>query len=415
MSFRLINILILVLLLLLNFNSIAQKSDAPTITLDSLEMGFEVDLQSASAVNNALLNASGFIDQDLKDENLARLGNTNQGGTFVNTKLFYKSNRGNLWGVKRLSYYFALEWKSLNEYQFTKDLYQLVFYGNNAFEGEAAYLTHSGMMRVDYFQIKTGLHRSTKNLRHVFGLNLALNLGNKLSGFRFYDPSYLFTNPTGTAVVLQSNVDYFESDTAKSEWYNVSGVGASIDFNYKFIEKESYSLLVSIENIGFIKWNKNTLRLSEDKKHVFQGIEVDNIFQMPSPLVNSEDTLKDYIYANTTQGANYLITPIDVKMQFEQYFFHQRIKMGMLTHFRLLSYMLPIFQMDASYKVSDNFQLGPVLSYGGYTAFNAGLKMQFDYKGFQLKLESRYLTGFAKHTFSGMGGFITFTYKIYKK
>jgi len=57
--------------------------------------------------------------------------------------------------------------------------------------------------------------------------------------------------------------------------------------------------------------------------------------------------------------------------------------------------------------------LGPILSYGGYTAFNAGLKMEFNFaKNYQLKLESRYITGFAQHSFSGIGGFINFTYKI---
>jgi len=340
------------------------------------------------------------------------LGNTNQGGTFANAKLFYKRNQGNLWGVKRLSYYFALEWKSLNEYQFTKDLYQLAFYGNKPFEGKAADLTHSGMMRVDYFQIKAGLHRNSENEHHAFGINLAFNLGTKLSGFRFYEPSYLFTNPQGTGLIFQSNVDYYESDTAKTEWYNVSGLGAAFDLNYKYIEQGHYNFMVSIENIGFIKWNDNSLRMTENKKHIFEGVEVDNIFKMPNPLIESEDTLSDYIYDNTVKGSNYLITPIDVKMRFEQYFYHQKIKMGFLTHLRLLSYMLPVFQLDATYKINSSIDLGPVLSYGGYTRFNAGLKLQINFNNYQIKLESRYLTGFAQHSFSGMGGFINFTYKI---
>lgn len=154
--------------------------------------------------------------------------------------------------------------------------------------------------------------------------------------------------------------------------------------------------------------------MNENKEHLFRGIEVDNVFDMPNPLVNSNDTLQDYLYANAEKKSSLMLMPFDLRLEYKQFLLRRNLELSALVYYRALSYMMPLYQVDATYRLAPYFKVGPILSYGGYTDFNAGLKMQFDAKHIQIRLESRYLTGFAQHTFSGMGGFITFTYKIYK-
>jgi hypothetical protein len=376
-------------------------------------MGFDLDINTASSLNNAMLNASGFIESDLKDENFDRLTDLNQGGSNVDLKLFYRQNRAELWGVKNLGFYFAFEWHFMDEHQFTKDLYSLILYGNKDFAGQEADLAYSGRHQINYYQFKVGLQKQSESNKHIFGANLGLNLGNQFTAFQFDDLSSFYTSPLGKEVRLTSNLEYYQSDTSAMQWYQMNGVGVSVDLFYKYQKKDNYSIAFSVENLGFIHWNKNTLSLKEEKTHVFEGVEVDNIFDIPEPLVKSDDTLNDYINANTSKLATSYWTPVDLKIRYKQFFMSRKIELSALFYYRMFSYMKPLYQLNATYKLTKTLRLGPILSYGGYTAFNAGLKLEFNFAdSYFIKLESRYITGFAQHSFSGMGGFINFTYKI---
>jgi hypothetical protein len=403
----------LVILAMLLMHSLYAQTELKIDAKHDHEIGFQLDMNTASSLNNAMINASGFLNQDLKDENLNRLKDLNRGGSYADAKLFYRQDRKELWGVKNLGFYFALEWHNLDEYRFTEDLYKLVFYGNKSFAGQKADLTNSGRQSINYYQLKAGLHRKSINMKHRYGVNIAFNIGNKLNYFQFKDPSCFYTDPNGTQLSLNMNADFRQSDTSMTDWYQVAGYGAAIDLFYEFRKKDRYSISVSVENLGIIHWNENTILFSENKQNDFAGIEVDNIFDMSNQLIQSSDTLMDYIYANSKQNGQRIMTPANLRFQYQQYFMSRKLLATALVEYRLFSYSLPLYQLDATYKINKSIKLGPILSYGGYTAFNAGLKMEFNFaKNYQIRFESRYITGFAQHSFSGIGGFINFTYKI---
>jgi len=412
MKYNLRYIISMLFVLLFTNQGMAQNDSIIKDSISHFEIGFEIDAMVGSSLNNALLYSSGYIDENLKDENLKRLSDVNIGGNYSDFKMFYRKNDIALFGQKNLDLYSALEWHYLDEYRFTKDVYSLLFYGNKQFAGAKADLSYTGRQQLKYYQIKVGLIKSTANQRHQFGLNLALNFGNSRYAFQYNNPSSLSTNSLGTELVLTNNVDYYESDTSLSKWYQVSGIGTSIDLFYKFEKEGCFSFQASVENLGFIHWNKNALHFSENKNHVFQGLEVDNVFDMPNPLIQSNDTLSDYIYSNSKQEGQLMMLPFDIKLREHLFFMNQKLQVSAFFHYRVLSYMMPLIQVDATYRLTKNFKMGPVISYGAYSAFNAGIKLQFDFYHYQIKLESRYLTGFAQHSFSGMGGFINFTYKL---
>ncbi len=395
-----------------NANSI--RFDVETVYLSVMEVGYEHEAFTASSLNNAMLYASGFIDDDLKDENRSRLKSLNRGGSSSDSKLFFKGHPKKLFGYYNLAYYFAVEWHYLDEYRFTDDVYNLLLYGNKQYAGSKANLAYSGRNTINYFQLKVGLQKSLSGQKHNFGLNLAFNFGEQRNYFQFGENTCLAMNQQGTEVLLKNNLNYFESDTSATDWYQISGVGAGLDLFYEYKYHGKYSIRASVENFGFIHWNKNSIQLNENKEHLFKGIEVENVFDMPKPLVNSNDTLQDYLDANAEKKSSMMLTPFDLRLEYKQFLASKKLVLSALVYYRALSYVMPLYQVDATYRIGSHFKVGPILSYGGYAAFNAGLKMQFDSKHIQIRLESRYLTGFAQHTFSGMGGFITFTYKIIK-
>jgi hypothetical protein len=378
-----------------------------------LEIGFSIDGQSSSTLNNAMLNASGFIDNDLKDENYNRLGDLNRGGTSADAKIFYRRRNSEMWGIKNLGFYFALEFHYLDENMFTKDLYRLTLYGNKEFAGECADISNTARQYLNYYQLKAGLEQISGNGKHRYGFNLAFNMGNRLNNFRFYEPSGLFTNLAGTELILKSDAEYNESDTARTDWYHLNGYGAGLDIYYEYRKEGRFKILVSMENFGFIRWNNQYIQFAENEKYSYTGFDIKNVMDISESVDMSDDTLMNYIYANSEQKASSVFTPADIKLRYTQLLLSGKVEMNLLAHYRAFTFIMPLVQWDATYALSEGLKAGPVLSYGGYTGFNAGLKLDMRLlRKFYIRLESRYITGFAQHSFSGMGGFINFTYKI---
>jgi hypothetical protein len=412
MNFKHRHIIVLFALLSVGLGSYAQEAERSGFD-SKLEIGFNIDGQSSSSLNNAMLNASGFIDNNLKDENYERLGDLNRGGTSSDAKIFYRRRYAEIRGIKNLGFYFALEHHYLDENMFTKDLYRLTFYGNKEYAGKCADLTNTARHYLNYYQLKAGLERISGNSRHRYGANLAFNMGNRLNTFRFYEPSGLFTNSTGTELILKSDAEYNESDTARTDWYQLNGFGAGLDIFYEFRKEGKFKILFSIENLGFIRWNNQYMHFAEKEHYSYSGFDVNNVFEISESISPSGDTLMNYIYTHGERAAASIGTPADIKLRYTQLLLSGKVEMNLLAHYRAFSYMMPLLQWDATYALGEALKAGPVLSYGGYTGFNAGLKLDLRLlRKLYIRLESRYITGFAQHSFSGIGGFINFTYKI---
>ena len=155
-----------ILPLLLSLNSIAQQlgnnsqysieRDSSTVFLNVIATGY----YGSSIFNNQMLDKfiyGGFVDDDLKNDALKKAKRLNYLGGELSAKIYYSNTQNLLF--KDWGYYVGLSYNYNVGAQFTKDAYQLVFYGNKSLENKEAKLSPSAFYLRDVNQFSFGLNK----------------------------------------------------------------------------------------------------------------------------------------------------------------------------------------------------------------------------------------------------------------
>ncbi len=417
MKYR-IHLTILAVLLINSFWSNAQDNQKPFMRFDVFqELNYSVEYDMASYLNNSMLGhyySGKQIDQELKDENLARLNaNNNIFGSTMDMSFQYRNLPSKLFNQKHLGYSFAIEWHSISELNFTKDAFSLMFYGNKMFAGENANLDNVISRNINYYQIKAGLFKQNRDKHIEYGFQLGLNLGNQFSQYGSNEASF-YTDSLGRYVTLEGEFLYNQSAYIGSNYGNIQGVGSGLDLYYQWYKPKQWKLRLDLRNAGFIWWNNQTNNYNEDEVLSFHGIEIDNVFQMPDPIISTtiNDSLSDYINQNSTEASMFMLTPMEISISY-LHFINESVSASAKVRHKFFSLYLPCYELGIQYYFKDKYRIGGSLNYGGYTKLNVGIDFQMTIKTkFVIELQSRYLSGLAPHSFSGMGAFLILNYKL---
>lgn len=381
------------------------------------EIGFSTEFNMGSFLNNDLIfnyYNGGFIDDTQKNENIDRLNtSSNLFGTSLITKLKYRKLPETMFYKHNMGFSFGIQQNYYQELSFTQDAFNLVFNGNKMFIGKSADLSNMEFGNLNYYQLKAGLFWQNRDKYLEYGFQFSLNLGNQFQNFNS-SQAQLFTDSLGKNIQLNGNFYYRKTSYLGKNYNKIQGIGAGVDLYFQKFKKQDYLLRIELNNLGFIGWNNESLNYNKSENIDFAGVEVANIFQMPSPLISTtaKDTLNDYILANSLKGRYSSYTPADINI-FMQYFLNEKFSSSAIFNYRIFSVYKPFYQLGIRYHFSDNIFIGSNLNYGGYTKFNVGLDFQIEIKhNFVLKLQSRSLSGFLVKQFSGIGAFLEITYKL---
>jgi len=424
-----------IIVLLLGFqNALSQSSDTTHHQVDSLEhttaneylhhqhhsnnhIRVKYDYDMGSVLNNSFLRKSiygGSIDKELIDENFARLAHgPNHIGNTVDFAVQYRRFTGQLFGMKDIGFSVAFEWHLHNDFDFTDDLYLLVMNGNKDFAGKTADLSDTKFNYLKYSQIKLGLFKEHPENHSEFGFQLALNLGNQFEEFEAHH-AHLNTDVDGKSIELSGDFDYLESGYIGRNDGMVQGYGAGLDLFYEIEKYQHYQFKIDVANIGFIVWNKKSLEYKKEEHLVFEGIEIDNIFDMHDDAMNTNvvDSLHDYIIANGERGAHMTYTPLELDVLYQYYFTNNVSATARFRH-KIFGLYSPYYQLGATYHIKEKYHIGADINYGGYTKLNFGMSLCIEISdNFVLNLRSRYISGFYGSKFSGIGGFAQIDYKF---
>jgi hypothetical protein len=378
---------------------------------------FTADFDMGSYLNNNFIISyygGSYINDEIKNINAAYLNSgKNPFGTNFNSQFKYRQLPETLMGKHNLGFSIAVQQNYYREIAFTKDAFNLVFFGNKMYSGEYADLSNMKSRNLNFYQIKAGLFWQNRDKNMEYGFQMAINLGNQYHYFAS-ENAHLYTDSIGEYISL---VGKFQNDMTSNLDNNlgrIQGIGGGIDLYFQKYKQQEYKFRIELNNLGFIHWNKNSLSYNKDESIEFSGIEVPNIFDIANPLVSTTatDTLNDYINANSSLGSFSSFTPSDLKV-FGSYFFNEKLSASAKFNYRFFSVYKPIYQLGIQYHFSDKMFVGPNVNYGGYTKFNIGLDFQMKINNnFVLKLQTRYLSGLMVNQFSGFGAYLGINYKL---
>lgn len=381
----------------------------------SISFNAEYELGS-NGIYNSFLNRflyGGFIDSKTKDASDNNMRQLNVLGANMNYDLSVFFGRNS-----KYSYLLGFKDQRIFNSSFTKDFYELTFYGNKPYLDETKNLSGSSINSLRFQELKLGFIWHKIDTTAKVGVSVSILKGQQLFYIRAKEGSSLYTNSDGTELVFNSNFNMALSDTTqRKNPFAFTGLGASADIffetPYKSRVGKGSVLTVNANNIGFLHWDDNSVQYSSDSTFSFSGYKIDNILDLQDSTlaaINRDSIIKTTTNArkesfNVNIPTNLLIIN---KIRFTN-------KFVLGTGFRYLfnSNFKPYFFTDAEYEFTPKFSGTLHIAYGGYSKLNIGLAFAYNSPNWFIKLGSNSLQGYVspKNTY-GQGAFVSIAKKF---
>ena len=382
---------------------------------NSVNLHAEYELNS-TAVQNDLMDKfiyGGNIDSITKARTQNRLHKHNRiGGS-------YNAGVTAFWGADKSKYHFVAGLKQVQmaNASFSGDAFNLLMSGNKMFEGKTADISKTNVNNYQYQEMKLGLIWDNIDSTAKFGVSLAYLKGQSFDQIRTGAAS-IYTAPDASQINANVNGSLVMSDTSKGKnnlgAFNGNGMAAEFFAYIPYTSKlGSSSFFASVNNLGFIRWNRNTVSYNTDTSYIYRGVTVNNIFQLNNSSVQnlSKDSLVKKLIKNG-KGPVSSNLPMSVFMlhtiKFTQLF-------ALNTGFRYLfdANYIPYFYAEGQFALHKNFTATAHVGYGGYGKLSEGLNVEYKIKTFYIRLGTNAIQGYIapKHSL-GQGLFFSLTKKI---
>lgn len=370
---------------------------------------------NSDAVTNKFFGAlwrGAFLDDELKQDVLDRCWYISRWGADLSMGLNWTYTPDSLWGRAGLSMHVELNDRLLANGIFSKDLFNVAFFGNAAFAGSVASLGNFRVNYLRYQQVQFGLDWDADSTHRAHGFAISL-----LKGEEHFQLDVkrgdLFTAADGSFIDLDTKLQTFQSDTAQKGPGAFNGIGVSGDVYWEFPYITWYHggvLAVSLYDLGFIAWNKRSMNHRLDSAFHFEGVEVDNLFDLQQgtfPQTNPDSVWKNNLHYAT--GAYVTWLPAILSITATTYY-GKKFIVEKGINYRFNANARPFYYGSFSWNISQRILAGINVSYGGYGRFNSGLEAEFKIaRRYKLNIHSFYLSGMGlPDKTGGLGGNFAF-------
>ena len=279
-----------------------------------LQFNSNINIQS-NGLNSNILNTflyGGFINQELKDKWI----NASKVNNIINGEITNEINYNIKFIKSDLT--FLISDKNHININLRQDMLKLILNGNSTYQEQLLEFDNSSLRATRYqqFKIRYNFHiRKNKikfgasYLRGNHNISLLINKGT------------LYTDLNGQNIDLNYDILAFSTDTSSYNIFNNNGHGMAIDFTTKIsIGKSIINLYV--KDLGFIKWNNNSINSFVDSSYNYSGIFIEDLYNFNDSLINIKDNFNYLI--NQNQYKSYIAA--DLGINFEKNFKLKKIK-----------------------------------------------------------------------------------------
>lgn len=378
-----------------------------------LTLHSEISLNS-NGITNDFINQfylGHFLDTELKTQNLNRLKPRNNliGYNWITRLQLNIPSR-----KKGLSYYAAFENHNYGELRFDKNLFQLVFFGNQYLVDQNTLLDKQSFTLLKFQQIKAGIVKTwfKNSAVNVLTAGLGINNGQSLLSYELPEATF-FTQSNAEYISLDMQMNMRRSDTLSSRFGAENGLGMCLDLSF-FHRDASNSIEIRMENLGFIRWNKHSQQYNKDTLVYFDGINIQNIFDLTSETITvlSGDSITDEFGFSKKTGRFTKMIPMRGSLNYTRYLLNNRLALSLslinyhFMHFNLLIRFEPTWRIHIK---RSQLCISPNIEYGGYGKVNYGLGLSAAInQKFFIEVRTDYLNGYInlKHS-AGAGGYVS--------
>ncbi|HAA01429.1 MAG TPA: hypothetical protein DEP18_08520 [Flavobacteriales bacterium] len=315
----------------------------------------------------------GFIDSTLKSDVLSDLRKNNRIGAEIHTGVEYYAHRIPFFKSSGWSWYFGASYHMNYNAAYSKNLFQLAFFGNRGFAGQTVELGPLNANVLSYGKLSAGAFNKETKSR----IALSLVAGQQFSQLNV-DRALFYTAGNGSQLDLDLSEQFRSSDTSHRTG-KINGWGSAADFVLYFNTGSNKSLKinqgfrVALEDFGFIRWNANSITQKKDSAYRYEGFEVTDLLNGINQPFNV-DNLNDTLGIKGTTGAQTHMLPLTFSVAaITETFSDKKVQAFYGFRLRALSNYTPMIHLGMQFNPIHDLALSLYGAFGGYGGFRAGL------------------------------------------
>ena len=372
--------LIVLVIISFQYSLLAQNNtDFFVDTVQHRSISFKTDYTYGSSVmNNEFLNKfifGGKIERNHKDMAYQNLSGNNRLGGDLRFQFNASIPLDSILGKKNVSLFVGVEMLEHMDAKFTADLFKFTFDGNKQFAGESIDLGGTNYNYYKYQQLNLGFihHKYIDDKLAKEGLIFSIIKAEEHKSIIVPNGS-IFTEELGREIDVDLNYSYNSSDTANKGLSAINGLGVSTDLFTEFFLKNGDKIHLGIEDIGFIYWNKNSLEIASDSTFHYEGIVIDNIFDLNDSLLStiSKDSILNSISTRNEKGDYSIALPTAINFTYTKVL-TDKWKFNLGIYHKIFSNYMPLISTNCYYYFNTKLVAKAQVSYGGYGKLNTGL------------------------------------------
>lgn len=345
-----------------------------------LRVGYHVSYQTSSLPNYfvSYFLKGGTISNDIKNNVSNGLKNNNTGGFEQVFGIRFTDFSTHPFKDKNLGYYLNIEHQDHLAANFSRDAFNLAFYGNGPYSGQTLNLAPVNYTQFKYQKIGVGFC----DARTGSSAGISLVKGQTFSYVNFSKADF-FTDDSTANISLDYSAEVSRSDTGKINWSAFNGAGVAVDLSWNFkifrdtILPDLNHWQFRLQNAGFITWNNASLYYGGDSSIRYNGFSVDNILKPDAALFTGGNDLNDTLNIKYTRKKFFSLLPADVVLgNVVNPFTGRWLKPLVGVRYKLMEGYKLMPYLGAFVRISKNMNLQATGSYGGFGGFRFGLKYQ---------------------------------------
>lgn len=350
----------LLILLIFPFTLMAQDFEKKIWSIESFSM-----LESRSLLNDFSLDfyTGEFLDSTSKLVALDNLNAKNNIGYHtINSFQF-----GYIKTEKKIGPYISASHQKMMGIEFSKDLFELAFVGNESFSGRDIDLTPTNLQLNEFIDIRGGIlwklnDKLTINASAgpAFGLNYQNISSTQLQ---------MYTSEITDSIALDYNLSYSRTPS----YPIINGFGFSSEIGAEGVFS-GIQWQASVSNLGVIWYNDRSVNTKKDSLIEFDGFELNELSDISSDIDNEIQRIENAFSLAGDTAKIKCNLPFKANISLQKEF--QAFRLDISALYIDVPGFIPYVSLSPSKKVYKSIAISLPLKYGGFGGFNAGLGIE---------------------------------------
>lgn len=368
-----------------NLDSLLTYKPNPYVKAD-VQFGVLANKISTNKIFNFI--STDFLEDQDKADLLSDIHHSLRYGYFREISFSYHQPGYQVLDIYKRGQGFGIANKYFNSGRLSKDLLNIMFYGNKPYAGQMLELGPSSYETWYYTNLDYYFDVELDTVPINMTVSIALGHDHLHYNARKAD---LYTDPDGAYLNTDLNYKLREKlgDAAPLE-----GLGVTIGAHTTYRFNKKWSADFSVEDFGIMRWN-NGLVLDVDSTFKFRGFNFDNVFDINDSVRHRVEDNYRSTFLYKRKGGYVALTPFYAQLLIAK----KTGKKGIPTIFagldyRLLAGYLPKLSAGAIFKTGRQQRLTTSLSVGGFNmvSLNAAYALKL-FRHWKLQLNIQNLDG----------------------